>query len=95
MTIEETRVIKINKTPEEVREIFEKAIRKENERVVFPGERMKIKKNFRLLWGRLRNRHEQIDDNGNYTITRPYTCPICGRKESYEDEDLKPGDNNE
>jgi len=38
VTIEETRVIKINKTPEEVRAIFEKAIREENERVVFPAE---------------------------------------------------------
>jgi len=36
MTIEKTHVIKINKTPEEVRDIFEKAIREEDESVVFP-----------------------------------------------------------
>jgi hypothetical protein len=38
MTIEKTRVVKIKKTPEEVRVIFEKAIREEDESVVFPGE---------------------------------------------------------
>jgi hypothetical protein len=34
--IEKTRVVKINKTPEEVKAIFEQAIREEDESVVFP-----------------------------------------------------------
>jgi hypothetical protein len=38
MTIEKTHIIKINKTPEEVKTIFEKAIREEDESVVFPTE---------------------------------------------------------
>ncbi|MCK9524520.1 MAG: hypothetical protein M0R49_01140 [Limnochordia bacterium] len=46
---------------------------------------MKIKKAWRLFWGRIRHRHEQIDDDGNYTIRFPYTCPICGRVESPDD----------
>jgi hypothetical protein len=36
--IEKTRVVKIDKTPEEVKAIFEKAIREEDESVVFPAE---------------------------------------------------------
>ena len=40
--IEKTRVVKIEKTPEEVRAIFEKAIREEDESVVFPAEYLKV-----------------------------------------------------
>jgi hypothetical protein len=36
--IEKTRVVKIKKTPEEVKAIFEKAIREEDESVVFPAD---------------------------------------------------------
>jgi len=36
--IEKTRVVKINKTPEEVKAIFEQAIREEDESVVFPAD---------------------------------------------------------
>jgi len=36
--IEKTRVVKISKSPEEVKAIFEKAIREEDDSVVFPAD---------------------------------------------------------